>query len=104
MLTCHQDRSAAVLGSVLLHVFWEREFSASRTYLEMNDRRCVIWQKSKERQKGEERRKDFGMMDGYVKENSNLHSSLGRESVSFFQWKNARERQSERERDIEVAE
>ena len=72
--------------------------------LGMNDRRCVIWQKSRERKR---RRKDFGMMDrrrdGGVREGRRIPISIHLwESVSFFQWKSARER--ERERDIEVAE
>ena len=56
--------------------------------------------KKEEERRGGERGKDFGMMDGYVKEDSNLHSSLKpSQSVSFFvfQWKNWRERESERE-------
>ena len=67
---------------------------------------CDLAEKQREK---EERRKDFGMMDGYVKENSNLHSSLGPRvspSVSFFVFPMEKlEAKGEREkRDIEVAE
>ena len=97
-------------------VFWEREFSARSQdisgirpppagcrLLGMNDRRCVIWQKSRERKR---RRKDFGMMDrrrdGGVREGRRIPISIHLwESVSFS---NGKTREKGRERDIEVAE
>ena len=51
--------------------------------------------------RGEERRKDFGMMDGHVKENSNLHSSFRRRVSFVFRFSNGKTGARERERESE---
>ena len=48
--------------------------------------------------RGEERRKDFGMMDGHVKENSNLHSSFRRRVSFVFRFSNGKTGEREREK------
>ena len=101
--------SSRVLGegifrSLAGHIWHEAAgCSGCRRLLGMNDRRCVIWQKSRERKR---RRKDFGMMDrrrdGGVREGRRIPISIHLwESVSFS---NGKTREKGRERDIEVAE